>query len=152
MKLTLQLPMIQQRMNDLAKLKLQTILKQVEQLNLQREMEYKSLIASKVKLDEFDCLTEAQRYISTVIKVEIENNEYFTNQELKQQMLLTIDIITATELEHVLINKNIEIDDQLTVPIVVQFAQQYPFIQLQLEESDIVSQLSPLPLPISMEL
>ena len=147
--LILQLPTIQQRMNDLAKAKLQSILTQVEQLNEQRQKEYKSLIASKSKLEEFDCLLEAQRYISTVIKAQIESNELIDDQELKQQMLQTIQFITATELEHVSINKDLQIDDQLTVPIVVQFEQQYSFIPLKLEESDIVSQLSPLPLPIS---
>ena len=149
-ELVTQLDSIQQQMNDLAKVKLQSILKQVEQLNEKRHLEYKSLIASRTKLEEFNCLTEAQTYISTVIKEEIESN--IVNQELKQQMLHTIQFINATELEHVNINKDLQIDNQLTVPIVVQFDQQYPFIQLKLEESDIVSQLSPLPLPISTEI
>lgn len=139
-------------MNYLAKVKLQTILKQVEQLNNKRHLEYKSLIASSTKLEEFDCLKEAQTYISTVMKEQVGNNEIIANQELKQQILLTIQFIAATELAHVLINKDLRIDDQLTVPIIVQFEQQYPFIPLKLEESDIVSQLSPLPLPISMEI
>lgn len=148
--LVTQLDSIQQRMNDLARVKLQSILKQVEQLNKKRHLEYKSLIASSSKLDEFDCLNDAQTYISTVVKEEIESN--IVNQELKLQMLRTIQFITATELEHVLINKDIEIDDQLIVPIVVQFELQYPFVPLKIEEIDIISQLSPLPLPISLDI
>jgi len=149
-ELVTQLNSTQQRMNDLARVKLQSILKQVEQLNKKRHLEYKSLIASSSKLEEFDCLNEAQTYISTVVKEVIESD--IVNQELKLQMLRTIQFITATELEHVLINKDIEIDDQLIVPIVVQFEQQYPFIPLKIEESDIISHLSPLPLPISLDI
>ena len=143
---------VQQRMNDLAKAKLQTILKQVEQLNKKRHLEYNTLISSKNKLDEFDCLTEAQKYIVTVIKEKIENNEVIENRELKQQMLQTIQFIAATELEHQSINKTLQIDDQLTMPIVVQFEQQNPFIPLTLDKNDIISQLSSLPLPISTEI
>jgi len=143
---------IQQLMNELAKSKLQTILKQVEQLNKKRYFEYKTLISSKNKLEEFDCLTEAQKYIVTVIKEKIENNEVIENQELKQQMLQTIQFIAATELEHQSINKTLQIDDQLTMPIVVQFEQENPFIPLTLDKNDIISQLSRLPLPISTEI
>ncbi len=145
-----QLVLIQQRMNDLANGKLQSILTQVEELNESRHLEYKSLISSSTKLNEFNCLHEAQNFIATVIKEEIENN--VANQELKQQILNTIQFILATELEHVSISKVIQIDDQLKVPIVVQFEQDYPFSPLNLTEDDIVSQISPLPLPISMEI
>ena len=147
-----QLNSVQQRMNDLANAKLQTILKQVEQLNKKRHIEYKTLISSKNKLEEFDCLTEAQKYIVTVIKEKIANNEVIENRELKQQMLQTIQFIAATELEHQSINKTLQIDEQLTVPIVVQFEQQNPFIPLTLDKNDIISQLSRLPLPISTEI
>lgn len=150
--LVTQLNSVQQRMNDLANVKLHAILKQVEQLNEKRHLEYKTIIASRTKLEEFDCLAEAQTYISTVMKEQVENNELIVNDELKQQMLQTIQFIAATELEHILINKDLQIDDELTVPIVVQYEQQYPFIPLKLEGSDIVSQLSPLPLPISTEI
>ena len=150
--LVTQLNLVQQRLNDLANAKLQSILKQVEQLNKKRRLEYKTLISSKIKLDEFDCLTEAQKNIASIIKEKIEKNEFIENQELKQQMLHTIQFISAIELEHRLINTNLQIDDQLTVPIVVQFEQQNPFISLKLEVSDIVSQISSLPLLISTEI
>lgn len=143
--------MIQDYLNTLAKEKLKNILKQVSELNDQRQFEHQVIVSSSEKLKEFDCLLEAKNQLIHNIKPLVQSIDQAIDEEVKQKMIDTIVKIENVEINHKPINDELVIYDDLTTPILVEFERDYVFIPLKIRKEEFISNIPDLPLKLVVE-
>ena len=139
-----QLYTIQNHLMTLTTNRLNAILKNVADLNNQRKSDYKINISYSKKLEEFDCLVDAQQFLKETIKPYIDN--YVEIDELSRLNLInTIDNISNISLQHTKYKENVDLDQSLMEPIKVNFEEQYKMFPLNLTDKDVLSDIPTIP-------
>ena len=138
----------QNHLTDLARKRLNLILKQVAELNHQRKVEMVNLKSYNDKIQEFKCIDLAQRFLIDAVKPFVLTEMTGLSSELRAQfasLFAQIEaenlVITKVENEHVF-------EMQPKQKIEVDFETEYQFTPLSLTEADIVSDIPELPASI----
>lgn len=136
---------IQNHLNDLARRRLRTILRQVGDLNIQRKKDRLNMKSSVDKLAEFTCITEAQGFLrDAILPYVLTGNLPLTDDE-KQHIQNTVECICAIDLSHDAIYNRANGQDQVPLSDLLEFDTNYSLIGLSLTEADVVSELPALP-------
>lgn len=144
-KVSQQIYSVQNRLMQLTTKRLKNILHQIGELNSQRKSDFDTIISYSNKLSEFSCVTEAQTFLANAIKPFIESDQFNVDKAQKQQMIHTIELICAINLQHTKIPTNFEVEKEHIKPIFVEFEQKYKMYALRLTEKDVLSVVPDLP-------
>lgn len=137
---------IQHHLNELVQKRLKRILNKVDYLNLERKRERIIIQQYVNKLNEFQCVVEAQEVLRNEIKPYIEQGHLpYTPEEL-QVVLSSIDRILQVQLmeDKIITNVEVKIKENHT-DIKVDFKEKYPVCLLNLKEADIISEIPDVP-------
>lgn len=139
---------IQNHLNDLARRRLRTILRQVGDLNIQRKKDRLTIKSSVDKLAEFTCITEAQGFLRDAILPFVQTSALPLSNEEKQHIQNTIECICAIDLSHEAIFKRANRQEEAPLSDVLEFDTNYSLIGLSLTEADVVSEIPSLPVAL----
>lgn len=141
---------VQNRLNELAGMRLKSIINQVCDLNLQRKKDRTYLKSYANKLAEFNCIVEAQAFLRDAIAPVLLEGELPLTEQEKEHIRNTIECICAVDLTHQALYKrlnNAEPDDLMAQ---LEFESKYKLMGLSLTEHDVKSDLPELPQLIKM--
>lgn len=143
---------IQRIINELTKQQLEKILKKALYLKVIHNKELKNIENYVHKLKEFECIFEMQKFLQTEMKEFFEKAPSAFSGDEKMQILTMIDHISQVQLleEGFLSNLSLESLRQ-DFAITVDFKEKYAFAPLQLTETDIISEIPSIPLPVDIK-
>lgn len=143
-----QLYSIQNHLSELASRRLQNIIVQATELNVQRKREVDVLHSYENKLKEFSCIHEAQGFILNAIKPLLLNGTLpFTEEELAS-IQETLSAIVSVDFSYKGIQNTILSENQV---FNTDFQTKYNFSPLRLTEDDVLSQIPDLPQELELQ-
>ena len=143
------LPHIQNHLNELAQKRLQGIIKQVAEINVQRKQEVKAVNSYVDKLSEFNCIQEAQRFIQNTIKPYLLSGSIELTEEQRATIENTIECIIAVNLSLKDTVLPLEENEQ-DVILHHEFDLNYVLSPLKLVEADVISDIPELPAALEL--
>lgn len=141
---------VQNRLNELAAMRLKSIINQVSDLNLQRENERIYLKSYANKLSEFNCIVEAQVFLRDAVVPNLFEGDLPLTEQEKVHIRNTIECICAVDLTHQALYKRLNIGESNDLMAQLEFESKYKLMGLSLTENDVKSDLPELPQPINM--
>lgn len=135
---------IQNYLTELAEKRLQGIIRQVTELNIQRKREVKAVNAYVNKLAEFTCIEEAQYFIKDAIKPYLLGGSFDLTEEQRATIENTIECITAVELSPKEVSLPSD-DNEQDLMLQQEFEVKYTLSPLKLIEADVISDIPELP-------
>lgn len=136
---------VQNRLNELATKRLNMIINQVSDLNLQRKNERVYLKSYANKLAEFNCIVEAQVFLRDAILPKLMEGTLPLTEQEKIHVQNTIECICAVDLTHQSLNDRLNIKESDDIMAQSQFEKNYKLIGLSLTENDVLSDIPELP-------
>lgn len=141
-----QLPLVTGHLNELALQKLEAILAKSNDVNRYRKVEVQYLQSYNRKVEEFECVEEAQKMLVKEVKPVVLDESFPMDANKRAELALLFDKIEETQLGirdlQVELPKLEEVNDDA---IAITFDQDYPLIPLKLERADVVSDIPELP-------
>jgi Dynamin family len=142
----------QDHINDLTQQQLEKIMNKAHLLNSNRKKQQRNIEKYVNKLNEFQCIREIQEFLQQEMKPLLENESLPYSQEELHHVLSTIDHISNVDFSTEALLSNITIDSiEQNLTISVDFEEKYSFYPLNLTESDIVSEIPPIPMAIDFQ-
>ena len=138
---------IQNHLTELAQKRLQGIIRQVAELNTQRKREVKAANAYVNKLAEFSCIEEAQYFIKDAIKPYLLGGSIELTEEQRATIENTIECIIAVELSQKEVALPSE-ENEKDIMLQQEFEMNYTLRPLKLIETDVISDIPELPVPL----
>lgn len=133
-----QLYSVQNHITALCEKKLQNIMQQVFDVQRQQRKDLLMIQSYSDKLQEFSCISEAQKFIHNALYPFLEGHKILPEAE-QQQMLQVMGHIAEVELPHEEMQDNMpQIEEQQSVQA-IHFDRQYALYPLHLTEADVVS-------------
>lgn len=136
---------VQNHLNELATKRLKMIANQVNDLNLQRKNERTYLKSYVNKLEEFNCIVEAQDFLRDAVMPNLMQGELPLTEQEKVHIQNTMDCISAVDLTHQGLNKRMNIEEPADLLAQLEFETKYKLVGLSLTEGDVKSVLPELP-------
>ena len=140
---------IQNHLTELAQKRLQGIIRQVAELNIQRKREVKAANAYVNKLAEFSCIEEAQHFIKDAIKPYLLGGSIKLTEEQRATIENTVECINAVELSQKEVALPSEENEQ-DIMLHQEFEMHYTLSPLKLIEADVISDIPELPTPLML--
>ena len=140
---------IQNHLTELAQKRLQGIIRQVAELNIQRKREVKAANAYVNKLAEFSCIEEAQHFIKDAIKPYLLGGSIELTAEQRATIENTVECIMAVELSQKEVALPSEENEQ-DIMLHQEFEMNYTLSALKLIEADVISDIPELPTPLML--
>lgn len=141
-----QLPLVTEHLNELALRKLESILAKSREVNRYRKVEVQYLQSYNQKVEEFECVEEAQKMLVSQVKPVVLDEAFSMDANKRAELSLLFDKIADIQLGihelQVELPKNEEIKDE---SIVITFDEEYPLTPLKLNKADVVSDIPELP-------
>lgn len=141
-----QLPLVKEHLNDLALRKLEGILAKSREVNHYRHVEVEYLQSYNQKLEEFECVEEAQKMLVEQMKPIILDDSFPIQANKRAEFALLFDKIEQFELGirnlQVELPNNEDLEEQ---SIDITFDKDYPLIRLTLDTADVISDIPQLP-------
>lgn len=142
----------QNHLTMLAAKRLQNIIHQVAELNVQRKREVIVLKSYVNKLSEFGCLADAQRFVKDALKPILLNDSLPISEEEKKMIEQTMEAIVAVNLSQDSLKNNIptKMDDK-NLELHTDFEMKYQLSSLSLTEADVLSEIPELPEELALQ-
>ena len=140
---------IQNHLSELAEKRLRGIIRQIEELNIQRKREVKVANAYATKLAEFSCIEEAQYFIKDAIKPYLLSGSIELTEQQRATIENTVECIIAVELSQKEVALPSEENEQ-AIMLHQEFEMNYTLRPLKLIEADVVSIIPELPVPLML--
>lgn len=144
---------VQTMINELAEQQLEKIVNKARHLKDIHNKELMNIEKYINKLKEFECLKEMQEYLQQDLKAFIEREQLAFSKDEMVHILSAIDQISASDLFG-----DVDVFNHLTVDsmaqhftLAVDFKEKYPFSPLVLTETDIISDIPPIPAPVEIQ-
>lgn len=144
---------VQGMINELAEQQLEKIVNKARHLKDIHNKERMNIEKYINKLKEFECLKEMQEYLQQDLKAFIEREQLAFSKDEMVHILSAIDQISASDLFG-----DVDVFNHLTVDsmaqhftLAVDFKEKYPFSPLVLTETDIISDIPPIPAPVEIQ-
>ncbi|MEO4052669.1 dynamin family protein [Solibacillus sp. CAU 1738] len=140
----------QNHITGLAEKRLQSIVQQVNDLNIQRKRERSNIKSYADKLSEFTCIVEAQNFIRDALKPFLLSDAIPLTDKERNQVINTIDCICAVGLSYGVSKARMTPQTDQQLYIQSDFQSNYHLQALRLTEADVISVLPNIPEEIMM--
>lgn len=141
-----QLPHVTVHLNELGLQKLESIMAKSNDVNRYRKVEVQYLHSYNQKIEEFECVEEAQKMLLEQVKPILLDEAFPMAANKRTELALLFDKIAEIQLGirdlQVELPKSEDVNDDA---IVITFDQDYPLIPLKLDRADVVSDIPDLP-------
>lgn len=143
---------IQRIINESTKQQLEKILKKALYLKYIHNKELKNIENYVQKIREFECIFEMQEFLQKELKEIFEEASSAFSEDERIQILAIIDHISQVQLLGGGFLSTLSLESlRQNFSIKVDFKEKYSFETLHLTETDIISDIPPIPLPIDIQ-
>lgn len=142
----------QNHLCELAQKRLNSILKQAQEVQVQRKVEVLHLQSYNKKVEEFHCVEEAQKFLLEAVKPYLLNEDLPISDAQRRELKLQLEKLEKLKLSLHQLHVDIPEDNkQQESTFVISFDTEIPFNTLKLTETDVISEIPSLPNKIGKE-